>query len=173
MTVHRTRPLPKAPAVGRLIVAAAVADRTAELLRDARTPEPPHEGMVWWLGREVDDDTLIVACHRPAVSSGPQFVHANESATGAAARLARAYRLVVTAQVHSHPGYDTRHSDGDDDLVLMPYPGMFSLVIADYGRGSVLPEEGAGLHQFQNGRWIQVAQDEPPLIIVPAEVVRD
>ena len=31
----------------------------------------------------------------------------------------------------SHPGRDTRHSEGDDTLIIMPYEGMFSLVVAE------------------------------------------
>ena len=74
------------------------------------------------------------------------------------------------AQVHSHPGGDTRHSDGDDDLVLMPFEGMFSLVVADYGRGSLLPESGAGLHQYQDGRWVAIDQMEQALVAIPSEL---
>jgi hypothetical protein len=70
--------------------------------------------------------------------------------------------------VHSHPGQDTRHSEGDDKLILMPYEGMFSLVVADYGHGSLLPNEGAGLHQYQSGRWLQVTNH--CLHVVPATV---
>jgi len=32
----------------------------------------------------------------------------------------------ILCQVHSHPGSDTRHSDGDDELVLLPFEGMLS-----------------------------------------------
>jgi hypothetical protein len=125
---------------------------------------------VWWLGRQADGDTIVLACRQPPCSSGPQFVKADEAATGQAAWAARALRLGIVAQVHSHPGIDTRHSDGDDDLVLMPFPGMFSVVVARYGAGSLLPGQGAGLHQFREGRWVLIRQPHPALIVVPAEV---
>lgn len=169
MTVHRTRPLPALPASGHLVVAEVVIERTRELL--LQTPgATPHEAVVWWLGRHADGDTVVLACHEPPARSGPQFVRTDEAAAGTAARAARKMRLGVVAQIHSHPGADTRHSDGDDDLVLMPYEGMFSLVVARYGEGSLLPSEGAGLHQFQNGRWILVRQKNPALLVVPSEV---
>jgi proteasome lid subunit RPN8/RPN11 len=170
MTLHRTRPLPRGPAVGKLLVPENVLTRTRALLRAAGTRHAPHEGLVWWLGRHVDRDTIVLACHAPACESGRQYVRADAAATGAAARAARGLRLGVVAQVHSHPGTDTRHSDGDDDLILMPYEDMFSLVVADYGNGSLLPEEGAGLHQLQNGHWIQIDSAEPALLAIPAEV---
>lgn len=171
MSLHRIKPLPKAAAKGRLLVGESVAVRTLEILRSSGTKTPPHEGLVWWLGRIIGDDAAILACHQPPYTSGPQFVMAEAAATGAASRAARAVGLAVVAQVHSHPGNDTRHSDGDDDLVLMPYEGMFSLVVAHYGSGSLLPAEGAGLHQFQQGRWVQIEQSAPPLIVAPTQVV--
>jgi hypothetical protein len=70
--------------------------------------------------------------------------------------------------VHSHPGNDTRHSDGDDELILLPYQGMFSLVVGDYGHGRLPQAQGSGLHQFQDGRWVRVTDDA--LIVVPALV---
>lgn len=171
MSVHRTRPLHAGPARGRLIVVETVIDRTSQLLKQAGAGQPPHEGLVWWLGRQIDDDTLVLGCHRPPCRSGPQFVMADAQATGAASRAARAHGLSVVAQVHSHPGRDTRHSDGDDDLVLMPFDGMFSLVVADYGQGSLLPEDGAGLHQYQEGRWMAVHQSEPALVPITSELL--
>lgn len=169
MTVHRTRPLPEAAAVGHLVVPDVVVERTCDLLSEAGRQTPPHEGLVWWMGRNVGNDTLVVACHRPNCSSGPQFVFTDENAAGDASLAARRLRLGVVAQVHSHPGDDTRHSDGDDDLVLMPYEGMFSLVVGDYGGGAVHPEDGAGLHQYQQGRWVIVR--DPAVVVVPTEVM--
>jgi proteasome lid subunit RPN8/RPN11 len=170
MSIHRAKPLPELPATGHLIVTEPVLLRTQALLREAGGGPSPHEGLVWWFGRHVDSDTVVLACHRPSYRSGPRFVIADEAATGAASRAARSRRLGVLAQVHSHPDSDTRHSDGDDDLVFMPYEGMFSLVVGDYGKGSLLPDRGAGLHQFRDGHWVLIRQAKSALIVVPAEV---
>ena len=94
------------------------------------------------------------------------FVH--EVAVLATSQAAHSVGLGLVAQVHSHPGNDTRHSDGDDELILMPYEGMFSLVANDYGHGSLHPSDGAGLHQFQSGQWVQITNDA--LTVVPSLV---
>lgn len=171
MTVHRLSPLPTGPATGRLLVAESVAMPTFAALQASSGDHRHHESLVLWLGRTVGSSTLVLACAAPPTFSGPGRVHVDEAAVGATARAARTHGLGVVAQVHSHPGHDTRHSDGDDQLVLMPFDGMFSLVIADYGRGSLLPAEGAGLHQHQGGRWIKIDNDAmqmiPSLISVP------
>ena len=47
---------------------------------------------------------------------------------------------------------------------------MFSIVAAQYGERSLSPSGGAGFHQFQDDRWIQVADPETALIVVPTVI---
>lgn len=170
MSVHRLTPLPRGVARGRLLVCAAVLPSTRDRLRNSRGDDGRHEDLVLWAGRTVGNDVLVAAALFPETSHGWGFVSLTEKATGAAARAGRRHGLAVLAQVHSHPGSDTRHSDGDDKLVLMPFEGMFSLVVGHYGDGSVMPSEGAGLHQFQDGRWIQVIDATEALIVIPEAI---
>ena len=169
MSTHRLAPLPVARATGTLLVAEQVIVPTLAALRASSGPDGPHEGLVLWLGRTIGTTSIVMSMICPAARTGSDFVLLDERAVGAASRAARAYGLGVIAQVHSHPGIDTRHSDGDDDLVLMPFPGMFSLVVASYGVGSLDPDEGAGLHQYQDNGWIQVA-DHQSYVVIPAPI---
>jgi proteasome lid subunit RPN8/RPN11 len=167
MSIHRRTPLPLAPAMGRLLVAEQVLAPTLAALRASRGPDGPHEGLVLWLGRTTGSTSIVLSMIRPITRTGPDFVLIDERAVAATSRAARDAGLGVIAQVHSHPGVDTRHSDGDDQLVLMPFAGMFSLVVARYGAGSLDPSEGGGLHQFQDGRWIQVADPKAYTVVAP------
>ena len=97
-------------------------------------------------------------------------MRATATAVGAAARTARQRRLALLAQVHSHPGRDTRHSDGDDELVLMPYEGMFSIVAGRYGDDPLTPRGGAGIHQFQDETWVRVSDADATFIVVPSVI---
>jgi proteasome lid subunit RPN8/RPN11 len=145
----RRTPLPTGPVAGRLTVAEHVVPATRAALQASSGGHHSHEGLVFWLGRTVGADTLVLAAAVPPTEHRVDGVFVAEPAVLATTRAARTVGLGLVAQVHSHPGDDTRHSDGDDQLILMPYEGMFSLVVADYGHGSLLPAEGAGLHQFQ------------------------
>lgn len=166
MTVLRETPLPRGAPRGSLVVPRNVADATLRALRGFRGLDGDHEGLVYWAGRVVDPNTYVLSAVVPDCEHEPQRVLAAEAAIGAAARLARRSGLGLVAQIHSHPGNDTRHSEGDDRLVLMPWEGMFSLVVARYGRGSF--EDGLGLHQHQDGRWVQIDPiTENVLAIVP------
>jgi proteasome lid subunit RPN8/RPN11 len=158
MSVHRLRPLQVRRARGCLVVPTSVLDATQAALKRFRgAAGDRHEGLVFWAGRVVDGNSYVLTSVLPNCDHGPYRVFADERAMGAVARAARREQLGIVAEVHSHPGDDTRHSDGDDDMIFMPFEGMFSLVVARYGDGSMLPDGGAGLHQFQDGLWVKVA----------------
>ena len=168
MTVSRRTPLPAGPATGRLLVADNVGPATSAALQASSANHRSHEGLVLWLGRTIGDDTIVMSVAVPPTDHRVDGVFVGERAVLATSRAAGGLGIGLVAQVHSHPGRDTRHSDGDDHLIVMPYEGMFSLVIADYGHGGLLPAEGAGLHQYQHGRWVHVTS--PGLIIIPTVV---
>jgi Prokaryotic homologs of the JAB domain len=168
--VHRRTPLPSASARGHLIVPEAVVVTTLTALRGFHGPDGRHEGIVFWAGRQDGTDQLVAAAIVPRAVHGRGFIHVDANEVGEAAHQARARRLVLLGQVHSHPGADTRHSDADDDLVLMARETMFSLVVADYGDGGITPAGGAGVHQLQDDRWVRISDADTSLIVVPAAV---
>lgn len=171
MTVNRITPLPTGPSKGRLIVSQQVSDESRAILQNSSGPDGQHEGLVYWLGRRVDADTVVLAVTAPQTDHGFGHVFVTEEEVGRMSRLARKQGLAIVAQVHSHPGFDTRHSDGDDHLILMPFEGMFSLVVADFGQGQMHHTKGTGLHQFQNGRWIKIeATYEDAFLIIPSRL---
>jgi proteasome lid subunit RPN8/RPN11 len=173
MSVYRRTVLPVALAIGKLIVAEQCLELTRSTLSLSRGPRrTSHEGLVFWLGRTLGTSSLVLSVGAPKLESTPGSVKANEDEVGQIARSARAHMLGVVAQVHSHPGFDTRHSDGDDKLVFMPFHGMFSLVVADYGNGGMTIADGVGLHQYQEDHWVQI-KDPSALIVVPSIMAGD
>lgn len=163
---YRLRPLPSGLARGRLIIPAAVVDDTMLALRSFRGPDGPHEGVVFWAGTSTGGETVITAAVVPDADHTWGSVRVDERAVAAAARAIRPYGAGVVAQVHSHPGLGTYHSDGDDDLVLMPFEGMFSVIVGRYASGSFVPA-ALGVHQFQDDRWVLVTDSEVALLVVP------
>ncbi len=156
MPVHRIPPLSEGANRGRLIIAASVAAQTRIALQGFCGPDGPHEGMVFWVGRRLEPDIIVAGAVIPVCQHGPQQVLAPPAAVGSVSRTARVLGLSIVAQVHSHPGEDTRHSTGDDSLILMPFEGMFSVVVAKYGAGGITQDSGVGLHQYQNRRWLRI-----------------
>lgn len=141
---------------GRYEIAHGLVASTREALQtfdEAGRHEGGHEGLCYWAGREEANSTTLQAVIVPRAHHEPFGVFVSEAAFADAARRARALGLGILAQVHSHPGDDTRHSDGDDELVVMPFDKMLSLVAPHYGRYLESIEDFA-VHQFQDHRWV-------------------
>jgi len=137
------------------LIAEGVIDRTRDALtslaRDG-VGERGNEGLVFWAGVEGAPCTTFITVVVPGSERSPQSVFVSESSFGKAAMLAREAGVALLAQVHSHPGTDARHSDGDDDLILMPFEGMLSIVVPRYGLGWTGIAK-ARVHQYQDGMW--------------------
>ena len=156
LPVYRTRPLPQGELRGSFLIAQSIIGATREALTSfalAGIRDGGHEGMAFWAGREVGPSTLILQAVVPEADHSDQRVMASAEAVGRAARTARASGLGIVCQVHSHPGGDSRHSDGDDDLVLLPFDGMLSIVVPNFGL-DFNSLDGASVHQFQDGKWV-------------------
>jgi proteasome lid subunit RPN8/RPN11 len=166
VTVSRRTPLPTGSATGRLLVAEQLIAPTRAALQASSGDHLSHEGLVFWLGRTVGLDSLVVAAAVPPTEHHTGGVCVAEAAVAATSRAARSAGLGLIGQVHSHPHRATNHSDGDDQLILLPFEGMFSVVVADYGQGGLLSVHGASLHQYQHGRWVQVNGNA--LTVVPS-----
>jgi hypothetical protein len=89
MVVYRRTPLPVGPSVGRLLVADQVLAPTLAALRASSGYHRNHEGLVFWLGRAVDADTLVVAAATPPTEHREDGVFVGEAAVAATARAAR------------------------------------------------------------------------------------
>ena len=156
MTVHRVRPLPGGTLRGHYTITNNLISDTQMALRafdEAGWHEGGHEGICYWAGREKSKHTSLEAVLVPEARHRPLGVFVSETAFADVARRARSMHLGILAQVHSHPGADTRHSDGDDELVVMPFENMLSLVAPHYGR--ILTSIGDfSIHQFQDHRWV-------------------
>lgn len=157
--VFRTRPWPVDDLRGKFIVTREVLEATSRVLMDYGQLEGfGHEGLVFWCGHRCEEVTAIVQVVAPATDHGPGHVSADRDAVGLAARAARGAGLGIVAQVHSHPGGDGRHSDGDDELILLPFEGMLSIVIPNFG-ASFSAIDQACVHQFQAGQWVLCRHD--------------
>jgi proteasome lid subunit RPN8/RPN11 len=167
---YRLTPLPVGPNRGRLIVAEAVVRQSNEELMRFHGDDGRHEGLVLWLGRRHGADTVILSLAAPEVEHSRGRVQIGSHAVGLASKAARAVGLSVLVQVHSHPSRETRHSDGDDRMILLPFEGGYSLVVGDYGRERIEPNADTGLHQFQDGRWVLIRPIERTFIVAPTLV---
>ena len=159
---YRSRPLPTGELRGAHRVANSLIGSSASVFR--QYAELGHEGLVFWLGVRAGDATYYMSAAAPVTDHGPGRVLFDAHAFGNAAQRARGHGLCLLAQVHTHPGDEARHSDGDDDLIPLPFEGMLSLVAPRYGADLVSLDDLV-VHQFQDGRWVHIPQ--PGLELLP------
>ncbi len=156
MTVYRAHPLPRGTLRGQYRISSSLINDTQRALQEffeVGRRDGGHEGLCFWAGRERADLTSLEAAIIPTTEHGRYGVFVSEIAFAEAARQARAMGLGILAQVHSHPSCDTRHSDGDDNLVIMPFENMLSLVAPYYGQ-ILRAITDFSVHQFQDHRWV-------------------
>lgn len=151
---HGLRSIETSPLRGQFLFAQQVIDTLEGFLPTYRGADGSHEGIAFLCGFELGKVTLLTTAVAPDADHGPGHVHCSESQMGEVSRAARALGLGLLGQVHTHPTSDATHSFGDDDLVLMPFEGMLSVVCPLYARFGLLPLYTLGVHQFQDGRWI-------------------
>ena len=159
--VYRLRPLPTGDLRGTFILCESIISATDEALarfRLAGIQDGGHEGIVFWAGRELGNCQVFTTVIIPEADHSYARVVLNERAVGASSRAARKHSLQVLCQVHSHPSTIVHHSDGDDDLITMPYEGMLSIVVASHGLNFNDIYE-TGIHQYQDGRWVLCTSD--------------
>jgi proteasome lid subunit RPN8/RPN11 len=152
---YRKSTLPVGELRGTFIVTSTVIQATREALSSFAASgiyDGGHEGIAYWAGREMPGCTLLLQAIIPDAEHSAGSVMVSERELGRVQGAARKSRLGVIAQVHSHPGADARHSDGDDKLILMPFENMLSIVAPHFG---LTLETMADLcvHQFQDGQW--------------------
>lgn len=164
---HRVRPL-----LGRFEIVDAALTAAERLLPTFRGVDGDHEGIVFLFGRELGERTIYTTVIAPEADHGWGHVHCSHEQIHAVVREGRRLGLALLAQLHSHPGSWTEHSEGDDDMIVMPFDGMLSIVAPHYGGHGLRPLDSLGVHQFQGGEWVLCERDSvhAQFAIVPAEV---
>jgi Prokaryotic homologs of the JAB domain len=170
-SVNRTRPLPTGEVRGRYLVSGPMMDATRAALESFALEgihDGGHEGIVYWLGRECEGCTIFLQAIVPEADHSWGRVVVSAAEVGRLQRAARRQQLGLLCQVHSHPGTDVRHSDGDDQLILLPFESMLSIVVPRFGVGFA-GLGAAGVHQFQDKQWVYCspASVADRLIVVP------
>jgi proteasome lid subunit RPN8/RPN11 len=122
--------------VSEVTVAAGVVEGTLTELREGGAEGC--ERLVLWLGRRRAGGFNVTAgLVPPQECERDRFFVAPSGMTAVFDELRRE-RLMIVAQVHSHPG-DAFHSEADDELAMVRHEGAFSIVVPRFARGVSVP----------------------------------
>lgn len=150
---YRESCLPRGELRGRFLISEGAVLEASRLLPTYRGPDGDHEGIVFWYGHCDNDLAVITTAVAPSADHSRGRVHVPAGSMAKIGPILRAHGVALCAQLHTHPGGGTVHSDTDDQMVHMPFEDMLSVVVPHYGRFGLLPLDGLGVHQFQDGVW--------------------
>jgi proteasome lid subunit RPN8/RPN11 len=144
----------------RLLCHSSIVDTTLGYLRDAGNTE--RECVVLWLGRRESSEIHVTRAYRPLQTArADMFVIPREGIAAMHSELRRE-RLMVAAQVHSHP-LQAFHSKADDRWAIVRHEGALSLVVPYFASGTSLRnflDETKVFRFSPNAQWIEVPRSE-------------
>ncbi|MDE0837284.1 MAG: Mov34/MPN/PAD-1 family protein [Akkermansiaceae bacterium] len=95
------------------------------------------ECVVLWLGRRDANGIVIQEAYRPLQTAEVDMFHIPPEGMASLHAVMRQRRLMVAAQVHSHPSR-AFHSDADDRWAIVRHEGALSLVLPYFAAGSTI-----------------------------------
>ena len=123
------------------------------------------ERVVFWLGHRSDTgDAAIAEIHVPQQEAAEDYFRIPPAAMIAFMSHLRRRRLVLLAQVHSHPG-EAFHSHADDRWAVVRHESGLSIVVPEFAASLTAANfeaESAVFRLTSDDRWVRVGPDELP-----------
>ncbi|MDA8259027.1 MAG: Mov34/MPN/PAD-1 family protein [Betaproteobacteria bacterium] len=89
------------------------------------------ECVVLWLGRPSAQGITVVDAYRPQQHAASDMFHIPPDSMAALRATLRQHRVMVAAQVHSHP-HEAFHSLADNRWAIVRHVGALSLVVPEF-----------------------------------------
>lgn len=137
-----------------------VVDATLAHLREAGSRRC--ECVVLWLARRSGTELAVQYAYRPNQHAEADMFHIPRESMAALHAELRAKRLMVAAQVHSHP-QDAFHSRADDRWAIVRHEGALSLVVPDFAkhtRTDTFLDETKIFRFSDSAKWLEVSRAE-------------
>lgn len=135
-------------------------DQTLAHLREAGRRD--QECVVLWLGKREASHIDLLHCYKPLqLAKADQFYIPPEGMAALQSKL-RAERLMVAAQVHSHPEH-AFHSKADDTWAIIRHEGALSLVVPRFASDTSINNflDQTKVYRFSNrATWDEVPRPQ-------------
>ena len=144
--------------MGILVNAEIVADTLMELQEAGKRRS---ECVVLWLGRRITTHVEVTQVWKPVQKADWGYFWIPESSMNTLMQELRKKRLMVVAQVHSHPRL-AFHSAADDKWAIVRHVGALSLVVPYFGRRTskeTFEKDAAAFVLSEENEWLEVHQD--------------
>lgn len=126
-----------------------------------RSGQRRHEGITFWLGRRAGERIDVVEVYEPAHHAEADYFHIPPRSMQALQQELRTKRLMIAAQVHSHP-MEAFHSRADDTWAVIRHVGAISIVLPNFATTTNTDSFFVDAAVFQlsaANRWVQVSEN--------------
>jgi proteasome lid subunit RPN8/RPN11 len=120
------------------------------------------ESVMLWLGKRVGDHIAVTEALRPEHHASSHRFWIPEDAMDALRSYLRQDRIMIAAQVHSHPA-DAFHSEADDAWAIIRHEGALSLVVPDFVAHTTAArflETAKVFRHTKTNEWLEVPPKE-------------
>lgn len=120
------------------------------------------ECVTLWLARRTAHTLQVEAVYRPTQTAREDMFHIPPAGMTALYAELRLRRLMVAAQVHSHP-QEAFHSKADDRWAIVRHEGALSLVVPHFALDTTVARflDDTKVYQFSAAaRWTEVPREE-------------
>jgi len=139
--------------IPKVIIPSKIIKETKKQLLSFSRGKEHFEGVVYWVGKETPQGFLVTEVVAPRAMMTPvSFRVAAEENARIMTELVKKGEQII-AQVHSHPpGADLNHRLTEEEMGFLPFEGLVSIVVGDYGTEGLLPlSEKTAVFLFKKG----------------------
>lgn len=118
------------------------------------------ECVVLWLGRRNGDSVVVEEAYVPLQRAKQDMFHIPPEGMTALQDKLRYQRLMVAAQIHSHP-YEAFHSEADDRWAIIRHENALSLVVPYFAKDVSVANflNKTKIYRFSEGaEWLEEIQ---------------
>jgi proteasome lid subunit RPN8/RPN11 len=137
-----------------------VVDQTVAFLRADGMHE--RESVTLWLGKRLGDHIDVTEALRPEQYASSHRFWIPEDAMDTLRSYLRQDRMMIAAQVHSHPA-DAFHSEADNAWAIIRHEGALSLVVPEFAAHTTATrflETAKVFRHTTSNEWLEVRQKE-------------
>jgi len=135
-------------------------ESTLAELRDAGRSR--RECVMLWLGRRESERVRVHRAYQPIQNAAEDMFEIPPAGMAALHAELRKHRLMVAAQVHSHPA-QAFHSKADDRWAIIRHEGALSIVVPYFASGTTVSnflEQTKVYHFAATARWTEVPHSQ-------------
>lgn len=138
------------------------------LLDEFRWPRSAVERVAYIDGIACGDTKLATTLTLPYAQMHPTHFIVSAEAMSEAGQHFRHFGMERLAQVHTHPGRDTKHSPFDDENAYSQLDGALSIVLPHHARrGPQLSDCGVHIRDDRGWHRLSVSEIEEAIRILP------